>query len=91
MVATEINGELFWVHCLWDSNRDYLAYGGMDVAAYVGGGMVVWPCGERFQQAGRDGFEEDMGNDDCRCDLCNRFRDLLKDEMPWSPNFFTGE
>ena len=57
--------------------RDSLGYGGMDVAAYVSGGMVVWPCGETFQEGGRDGFNEDHGNNYCECSKCMSVREAL--------------
>ena len=78
LTDVEIGGIMMRASYLWDCFRDSIGYGGMDVAAYVSGGMSVWPCGETFQEGGRDGFKENHGIDWCECETCQRVRSLLQ-------------
>lgn len=73
----KIRGEIIQVDNLWACYNDSIGYGGMDVAAYVDGGMSIWPCGRIFQKKGYDDFNEDTGVKNCTCTLCNKVRDLL--------------
>jgi hypothetical protein len=41
-----------------------------DIRVYVNGGMYVHPCGETYQEGGRDGFETKSGRIKCRCAFC---------------------
>jgi len=59
---------------MWESNWSGFGHGGMDLAAYVSGGMSVWPCGATFQEGGRDGFDEDIGMRHCTCKICEAVR-----------------
>ena len=77
MVEISFRGKTITVSYFWDCFSHSLGYGGMDIAAYVNGGMSVWPCGRTFQEGGRDGFKEDTGTAWCECRTCQRVRSLL--------------
>ena len=77
MVEISFRGKTITVSDFWDCFSHSLGYGGMDIAAYVNGGMSVWPCGRTYQEGGRDGFKEDTGTDWCECFTCQRVRSLI--------------
>jgi hypothetical protein len=77
MTKAIIGNETVMVDDTWEGMRESIGYGGMDVAAYICGGMSIWPCGRTFQEGGRDGFEEDVGENGCECKTCNKVRNLL--------------
>ena len=80
LTNVNVGGSTIKASNLWDCFRDSIGCSGMDVAAYVGGGMSVWPCGKTFQKGGMDGFNKDIGDHDCQCDTCKHVRDLLPSE-----------
>ncbi len=46
-----------------------------DERAYMSGGMWIHPCGQTYQEGGRDGFIEPHGKAHCDCALCAEFRE----------------
>ena len=66
------------VHFMWDLFKYGVGWNGLDVAAYVTGGMSWWPCGRTFQVGGIDGFKEDSGTEWCECSVCREMRSTLK-------------
>ena len=46
-----------------------------DERAYAWGGAWIHPCGETYQEAGKDGFKDGWGEEHCSCDLCCEFRE----------------
>jgi hypothetical protein len=59
----------------WTAYKDWrLIEETKDCRAYAFGGMWVHPCGNSFQEGGRDGFVKDEGDEFCDCALCSEFR-----------------
>jgi hypothetical protein len=42
---------------------------------YAWGGAWVHPCGETYQEDGKDGFNDGWGDEHCNCVLCCEFRE----------------
>ncbi len=60
---------------LWNAYKQWhIIEESKDIRAYACGGLWIHPCGESYQEAGRDGFEESSGSEHCDCDLCSEFR-----------------
>ena len=49
-----------------------------DIRVYVNGGMYVHPCGETYQEGGRDGCDKISGRIKCRCALCAALKKGLR-------------
>ncbi len=70
-VKVKFKGRSLIVDDLWDQFRDYMGFGGYDVACYICDGVSVWPCGRMVDS------KENTGTEYCECDRCNSVRSKI--------------
>ena len=84
-VWAKIGGSMIEVDPMWEMYH-HREGSDLGVAAYVTGGMYWWPCGRTFQAAGRDGFDENEGEPNCKCHVCSRVEELMGKHADSTPD-----